>query len=153
MSWITFDNLKRFWKNVRTNPITFTGEVDLQNTTRYKGKEIATKAMLPTQNSQLENDSGYLSPTSLEIQKLRAAMASIPTKTSQLTNDSGYVNYSDGKALEVGTYLDLHDSNNMNVDYTFRILGTGRMARHNGAYIQVLDSGHLNINGNELWIE
>lgn len=48
MSWITFDNLKRFWKNVRTNPITFTGEVDLQNTTRYKGNEIATKADVST---------------------------------------------------------------------------------------------------------
>lgn len=44
MSWITLDNLKRFWKGLRTNPITFTGEIDLQNTTRYKGKEIATKA-------------------------------------------------------------------------------------------------------------
>ena len=153
MSWITFDNLKRFWKGIRTNPVTFTGEIDLQNTTRYKGKEIATKAMLPTQNSQLENDSGYLSPTSLEIQELRAAMASIPTKTSQLTNDSGYVNYSDGKALEVGNYLDLHANNNMDVDYTFRIIAGGQMVRGNGAYIQVLDSGHLSINGNELWIE
>lgn len=44
MSWITLDNLKRFWKGLRTNPITFTGEIDLQNTTRYKGNEIATKA-------------------------------------------------------------------------------------------------------------
>lgn len=153
MSWITFDNLKRFWKGIRTNPVTFTGEIDLQNTTRYKGKEIATKAMLPTQNSQLENDSGYLSPTSLEIQELRAAMASIPTKTSQLTNDSGYVNYSDGKALEVGNYLDLHENNNMDVDYTFRIIADGRIERGNGVYIQVLDSGHLDINGNKLWIE
>lgn len=48
MSWITFDNLKRFWKGIRTNPVTFTGEIDLQNTTRYKGKEIATKADITT---------------------------------------------------------------------------------------------------------
>lgn len=47
MSWITFDNLKRFWKGIRTNPVTFTGEIDLQNTTRYKGKEIATKNDIP----------------------------------------------------------------------------------------------------------
>lgn len=153
MSWITFDNLKRFWKGIRTNPVTFTGEIDLQNTTRYKGKEIATKAMLPTQNSQLENDSGYLSPTSLEIQELRAAMASIPTKTSQLTNDSGYVNFSDGKAVEIGNYMDLHADNNMDIDYTFRFIADGKLERGNGAYIQVLNSGHLSINGNELWIE
>lgn len=44
MPWITLDNLKRFWKGLRTTPITFTGEIDLQNTTRYKGNEIATKA-------------------------------------------------------------------------------------------------------------
>lgn len=44
MSWITLDNLKRFWKGIRTNPVTFTGEIDFQNTTRYKGNEIATKA-------------------------------------------------------------------------------------------------------------
>lgn len=44
MLWITLDNLKKFWRGLRTNPITFTGEIDLQNTTRYKGNEIATKA-------------------------------------------------------------------------------------------------------------
>lgn len=122
MLWITLDNLKRFWKSIRTNPVTFTGEIDFQNTTRYKGNEIATKAMLPT-------------------------------KTSQLTNDSNYIQYTDGKALEMGNYLDLHDNNDMTSDYTFRISGNGTIIRGNGAYIQVLDSGHLSINGNELWIE
>ena len=63
MSWITFDNLKRFWKNVRTNPITFTGEVDLQNTTKYKGKEIATKADITGGGSNITVDSA-LSDTS-----------------------------------------------------------------------------------------
>lgn len=63
MSWITFDNLKRFWKNVRTNPITFTGEVDLQNTTRYKGKEIATKADIAANDNKITIDS-VLSSTS-----------------------------------------------------------------------------------------
>ena len=63
MSWITFDNLKRFWKNVRTNPITFTGEVDLQNTTRYKGNEIATKADVEAGGSNITVDDA-LSDTS-----------------------------------------------------------------------------------------
>lgn len=54
MSWITFDNLKRFWKGIRTNPVTFTGEIDLQNTTRYKGKEIATKADITDIAGQLD---------------------------------------------------------------------------------------------------
>lgn len=60
MSWITFDNLKRFWKGIRTNPVTFTGEIDLQNTTRYKGKEIATKNDIPgsiTVDSELSSTS------------------------------------------------------------------------------------------------
>lgn len=82
-----------------------------------------------------------------------AKKSDIPTKTSQLTNDSNYVSYTDVKALEVGNYLDLHDNNNMDVDYTFRILGNGQIIRQSGAYIQVLDSGHLSINGSELWVE
>lgn len=79
--------------------------------------------------------------------------AKIPTKTSQLTNDLNYVRYSDDKALEVGNYLDLHEGNNMGVDYTFRIGSEGTLQLRNGAYIKVLDSGHLSINGNELWIQ
>ena len=79
--------------------------------------------------------------------------AKIPTKTSQLTNDLNYVRYSDDKALEVGNYLDLHVGNNMGVDYTFRIGSEGTLQLRNGAYIRVLDSGHLSINGNELWIQ
>jgi hypothetical protein len=55
MSWITFDNLKRFWKGIRTNPVTFTGEIDLQNTTRYKGKEIATKADITDNSITVDN--------------------------------------------------------------------------------------------------
>lgn len=79
--------------------------------------------------------------------------AKIPTRTSQLTNDSNYIQYTDVKALEVGNYLDLHENNNMTNDFTFRIGSSGQIQRGNGAYIQVLDSGHLSINGSELWIE
>lgn len=77
----------------------------------------------------------------------------IPTALSQLVNDLDYVRFSDVKALEVGKYLDLHEHDNMNVDYTFRVNADGTLVRGNGAHIQVLDSGHLSINGNELWIE
>lgn len=79
--------------------------------------------------------------------------AKIPTRTSQLTNDSNYIQYTDFKALEVGNYLDLHEDNNMTNDFTFRVDSNGQIQRGNGAYIQVLDSGHLSINGSELWIE
>lgn len=79
--------------------------------------------------------------------------AKIPTRTSQLTNDSNYIQYTDVKSLEIGNYLDLHTNNNFDGDYTFRIDGEGKMYRLNGAYIKVLDSGHLSINGSELWIE
>ena len=79
--------------------------------------------------------------------------AKIPTRTSQLTNDSNYIQYSDGKAAEVGSYLDLHEANNMNINYTFRVSADGTLIRGSGAYIKVIDSGHLVINGSELWIE
>ena len=272
MLWITLDNLKRFWRGLRTHPITFTGEIDLQNTTRYKGHEIATKddiaandnkitvdsalsststnpvqnkvinakinsiidnpltgnsvlwdhlhrlgknPTLPTRNEDINGLGVFMSsfdvgnkfphqPTdhgmlinlpaafkdsdSLQIwmeqpsgrmyyrggsnstslsntafkrllntddaRDIRAYVReSIPTRTSQLTNDSNYIQYSDGRALEVGDYLDFHLNNNMTNDFTFRIVSNGQIQRGNGAYIQVLDSGHLSINGSELWIE
>ena len=85
--------------------------------------------------------------------KKAANIADLPTKTSQLTNDSNYVSFTDGKSLEVGQYMDLHDNTDMSVDYTFRLSADGSFTRSNGAYIRVLDSGHLSINGSELWIE
>lgn len=69
----------------------------------YSKKEVDAK--IPTRTSQLGNDSGYLSPTSIEIQELREAMASIPTKTSQLTNDSGFAVISNGHLVINGSEL------------------------------------------------
>lgn len=68
-------------------------------------KKVATTDLLPTKISQLTNDSNYLTPTSLEIQELRAAIASIPTKTSQLTNDSGFAVISNGHLVINGSEL------------------------------------------------
>lgn len=82
-----------------------------------------------------------------------AKYSDIPTALSQLVNDSDYIRYTDVKALEVGKYLDLHEYDNMNVDYTVRVSADGTLSRGNGAYIRILDSGHLSINGSELWIE
>lgn len=81
------------------------------------------------------------------------ANAAIPTKTSQLTNDSNYVAFSDGKSLEVGNYIDLHTNNDMTSDYTFRIVGNGTLRLSGSAYIGVNSSGHLIINGSEVWVE
>lgn len=272
MLWITLDNLKRFWKSIRTNPVTFTGEIDLQNTTRYKGHEIATKddiaandnkitvdsalsststnpvqnkvinakinsiidnqltgnnvlwyhlhrfgvnPTLPTTNEELNklgvffsyfftencfpnqptqygqlinipaikdeiestqlwvaqpsgkiwhrggNGNNNVSDTPFtrfldtdDARKIRAyVIDSISKNVSQLTNDLDYVSYTDGKSLEAGNYLDMHEHDNMNADYTFRIFADGSLTLGNGAYIKVLDSGHLSINGNELWIQ
>lgn len=69
----------------------------------YSKKEVDAK--IPTKTSQLENDSDYLSPTSIEIQELRAAMEFIPTKTSQLTNDSGFAVISNGHLVINGSEL------------------------------------------------
>lgn len=77
MSWITFDNLKRFWKNVRTNPITFTGEVDLQNTTKYKGKEIATKADITGSNITVDNALSDTSTNPVQNKVINAKINSI----------------------------------------------------------------------------
>ena len=63
-------------------------------------------ALIPTKTSQLTNDSGYLTPTSLEFQSLRQEiMDSIPTKTSQLTNDSGFATISNGHLVINGSEL------------------------------------------------
>lgn len=79
MSWITFDNLKRFWKGIRTNPITFTGEVDLQNTTRYKGNEIATKADVEAGGSNITVDDA-LSDTSTNPVQNKVIKSSLDSK-------------------------------------------------------------------------
>lgn len=68
MSWITLDNLKRFWKGIRTNPVTFTGEIDLQNTTRYKGKEIATKADVEAGGSNITVDDALSNTSTNPVQ-------------------------------------------------------------------------------------
>lgn len=62
-------------------------------------------AKIPKNNSELFNDSGYLTPTSLEIRELKAALGSIPTKTSQLTNDSGFAVISNGHLVINGAKL------------------------------------------------
>lgn len=87
MSWITFDNLKRFWKNVRTNPITFTGEVDLQNTTRYKGKEIATKADVEAGGSSVTVDNALSATSTNPVQNkvIKAALTNITSNTVYAT--------------------------------------------------------------------
>lgn len=69
----------------------------------YSKKEVDAK--IPTKTSQLWNDSDYLSPTSIEIQELKAAMEYIPTKTSQLTNDSGFAVISNGHLVIDGSEL------------------------------------------------
>lgn len=81
MSWITLDNLKRFWKGLRTNPITFTGEIDLQNTTRYKGNEIATKADVAAGGSNITIDDA-LSATSTNPVQNKAVKAELDKKWS-----------------------------------------------------------------------
>lgn len=89
MSWITFDNLKRFWKGIRTNPVTFTGEIDLQNTTRYKGKEIATKADVEAGGSNITVDDA-LSDTSTNPVQNKVINAALNTKAGMYALESGY---------------------------------------------------------------
>lgn len=62
-------------------------------------------AKIPKNNSELLNDSGYLTSTSIEIQELQAALKVIPTKTSQLTNDSGFAVISNGHLVINGSEL------------------------------------------------
>ena len=115
------------------------GGTDISNT--YLKKTDATSTYL----TKTDATSTYLTKTD--------ANAAIPTKTSQLTNDSNYVAFSDGKALEVGNYIDLHTNNDMTSDYTFRIMGNGTLQLSGSAYIGVNSSGHLIINGSEVWVE
>lgn len=95
MSWITLDNLKRFWKGIRTNPVTFTGEIDLQNTTRYKGKEIATKADVTANSSKITVDDALSSTSTNPVQNRRITAALIG-KLSNTDNDNNSITYTGG---------------------------------------------------------
>lgn len=101
MSWITFDNLKRFWKNVRTNPITFTGEVDLQNTTRYKGNEIATKADVSAGGNNITVDN-KLSDTSTNPVQNKIIKEALDGKLSCIDpyTDRGVLSYEDNEIVQ-----------------------------------------------------
>lgn len=65
MSLVTFDNLKRFFEGLKTKPLVFSGDISFNGTTKYKNKELATKADILTKTSQLTNDSGYLTKADL----------------------------------------------------------------------------------------
>ena len=73
-----------------------TNTSDLFNDSGYITNEAldsyATKADLPTKVSQLENDSKFINESALDGY---AKTADIPTKTSQLNNDSGYITAND----------------------------------------------------------
>lgn len=67
----------------------------------------AKKTEIPTKVSQLENDSGFLTPESNQVTSVNgqtgAVTIYIPTKTSELTNDSGFAPVSFGtEELEAG---------------------------------------------------
>lgn len=63
MSLVTFDNLKRFFEGLKTKPLVFSGDISFNGTTKYKNKELATKADILTKTSQLTNDSNYITKT------------------------------------------------------------------------------------------
>ena len=95
---------------------------------------------------------------------LYALKTDLPTKTSQLTNDSNFVNHSqradnkpkfDGTeflgiskdgVVEAGQYIDMHEKGS-NADYAVRLDCTG------GSFNIITKTGHLVINGSELWIK
>ena len=111
----------------------------------------ATAAAKSAERAATFDPSSYMSKT--DIESTYAKKTDIPTKVSAFTNDSNYVAFSDGKALEVGNYIDLHTNNDMTSDYTFRIMGNGTLQLSGSAYIGVNSSGHLIINGSEVWVE
>lgn len=57
---------------------------------------------IPTQTSQLTNNSGYITSSALSSY---AKTSAIPTKTSQLTNDSGFLTSSSGGAAGATAYV------------------------------------------------
>ena len=91
--------------NTEVEPNNYTVNIDL--TTYAKTSDI------PTKLSQLSNDTGYVTPETIDVIQTitvngnlltpdahKNVSIEIPTKTSQLTNDSGYITSSDisGKA-------------------------------------------------------
>lgn len=89
------------------------------------------KTQIPRATSQLTNDSDFV--TSSQI-------PTVPTKTSQLTNDSGYL---DPTSLEIQELKAAMES----------IPTKTSQLTNDSGFATINSSGHLVINGSELWIE
>lgn len=153
MSWITLDNLKRFWKGLRTNPITFTGEIDLQNTTRYKGNEIATKADVEAGEPDL---TAYMKKTADSNLIMGSYSLSFPgTKiTSEVFNGiPRLVIKSTGRGVNVDGNLLMRGVDVATTDYVNTAIPTKVSQLSDDVGIAKISNGHLVINGSELWIE
>ena len=121
-----------------------------KKTETYTREEVDQK--IPTKVSQLTNDANF------------AKTSDLPTKTSQLTNDANFIkssqlvgskpSFSDTQILnvrgdgvsEVGEHINMH-RRGTDEDYTVRLSCT------NGSFNIQTKTGHLVINGSELWIE
>lgn len=97
--------------------------------TELNSKGYAQAADIPTNTSDLTNDSGYISETELSS-KGYAQAADIPTNVSELTNDSGFItkevsnltNYTPTSELSAvatsGSYNDLTNKPTIPQEYT-----------------------------------
>lgn len=68
MSWIKLDQLKRFLSDLKSNNLTFTGAVNFNGTTKYKGNEVATKADIKSGGSSVTVDSELSSTSENPVQ-------------------------------------------------------------------------------------
>lgn len=70
------------------NNVTLQGNITLSDIGVQPAGDYATQSDIPTNVSQLTNDSGYITNTVLSDYALKSEL---PTKTSELQNDSGYL--------------------------------------------------------------
>lgn len=70
------------------NNVTLQGNITLSALGVQPAGDYATQSDIPTNVSQLTNDSGYITNTALSDYALKSEL---PTKTSELQNDSGYL--------------------------------------------------------------
>lgn len=89
-------------------------------------KKYDFNTLIPTKTSQLTNDSGFLTSSSLELLML------IPTKTSDLTNDSGFITAADlppsggmpTELIELSSEITLQEGKMLEIDISTPVTGS-----------------------------
>lgn len=88
MSWVTFDNLKRFFEGLKTKPLVFSGDINFNGTTKYKNNELATKTDLSSVSVTVDNKLSSSSVNPVQNKIIKDALDK-KANLSDISNISG----------------------------------------------------------------